>query len=122
MIFPLENIVCKKSIAFNPSDILDYVPNCVLTRTIIRKTTGNVCAISFDAGEILAEKISPFDNLVQVLEGEAEIIINDKSSFLVTGESIIIPAHSHNTIRAIIRFKMLSTVIKSGYDEVMLEK
>jgi quercetin dioxygenase-like cupin family protein len=98
------------------------VPNCVLTRTIIRKTTGNVCAISFDAGEILAEKISPFDNLVQVLEGEAEIIINDKSSFLVTGESIIIPAHSHNTIRAIIRFKMLSTVIKSGYDEVMLEK
>jgi quercetin dioxygenase-like cupin family protein len=101
-------------------EIIEYVPNSVLIKTIIKKTTGNVSAVSFDSGEMLTEKISPFDNYIQVIEGIAEVIIDGKSNELNTGESIIIPAHSRNTIKANIRFKMISTIIKSGYEDVSL--
>lgn len=62
-------------------------------------------------------KTSPFDTFIQVIDGKAEIIIDNKSNILETGQSIIVPAHSHNTIKANVRFKMISTIIKSGYEE-----
>jgi quercetin dioxygenase-like cupin family protein len=105
-----------KSKIFIVVEIIEYVPNSVVIKTIIKKTTGNVSAVSFDSGEILTERISPFDNFIQVIEGKAEIIINGKSHTLETGGAIIIPAHSSNTIRANVRFKMISTIIKSGYE------
>lgn len=89
-----------------------------MIKTIIKKTTGNVSAVSFDSGETLTDRLSPFDNFIQIIDGRAEIIIDGNSSHLETGQSIIIPAHSTNTIKANIRFKMLSTIIKSGYDEI----
>lgn len=92
----------------------------MLIKTIIRKTTGNVSAVSFDSGEAMTEKISPFDTFIQIIEGKAEIFIDDKSTMLDTGQSIIIPAHSRNAIKANERFKMISTIIKSGYDSVSL--
>jgi quercetin dioxygenase-like cupin family protein len=64
----------------------------------------------------LTEKISPFDTFVQIIDGKAEIVIDGISSFLVTGKSIIIPAHVSNTVKANERFKMISNVIKSGYE------
>jgi quercetin dioxygenase-like cupin family protein len=64
----------------------------------------------------LTEKISPFDTFVQIIDGKAEIVIDGISSFLVTGKSIIIPAHASNTVKANERFKMISNVIKSGYE------
>ena len=114
----LENSELKKSKAFIIVDILEYIPNSVVIKTIVKKTTGNVSAVSFDSGEALTEKISPFDTFIQVIDGNAEIVIDDKSNLLDTGQSIIIPAHSRNTIKANVRFKMLSTIIKSGYEEV----
>lgn len=108
----MENVEIEKSIAF----IIEYIPNSVLIKTIVKKTTGNVSAVSFDSGEALTEKISPFDTFIQVIDGKAEIVINDISNFLNTGQSIIIPAHSRNIFKANERFKMLSTVIKSGYE------
>ena len=99
-------------------EILEYVPNSVVIKTIIRKTTGNVSAVSFDSGEALTEKISPFATFIQIIDGKAEIVIDGKSNMLGTGQSIIIPAHTPNTIKANERFKMISTIIKSGYDEV----
>jgi quercetin dioxygenase-like cupin family protein len=107
----------EKGRSFIIVEIIEYIPNSVVIKTIIKKTTGNVTAVSFDSGEMLTEKISPFDTFVQVIDGKAEIVINDSSNMLVTGESIIIPAHSRNTIKANVRFKMLSTTIKSGYEE-----
>jgi quercetin dioxygenase-like cupin family protein len=77
-----------------------------------------VSAISIDSGEALMEKTSPFDTFIQVIEGHAEVLIDGKSSELATGQSIIIPAHARNTIKANERFKMISTIIKSGYEEV----
>jgi quercetin dioxygenase-like cupin family protein len=99
-------------------EIIEYVPNSVVIKTIIKKTTGNVTAISFDSGETLTDRLSPYDNFIQIIDGRAEVIIDGVSHQLDTGQSIIIPAQSYNTIMANIRFKMLSTIIKSGYDEV----
>jgi quercetin dioxygenase-like cupin family protein len=97
-------------------EIIEYVPNSVVIKTIIKKTTGNICAVSFDTGEGLTEKISPFDTFVQIIDGNAEIVIDGNSNLLKTGQSIIIPAHSSHVMKANERFKMISTVIKSGYE------
>jgi len=108
----------EKSKAFIIVEIIEYVPNSVVIKTIIKKTTGNVTAVSFDSGEAMTEKISPFDTFIQVIDGNAEIRIESRLSVLATGQSIIIPAHTRNTITANERFKMISTTIKSGYEEL----
>lgn len=97
-------------------EIIEYVPNSVVSKTIIRKTTGNISVVAIDTGEALSEKISPFDTFIQIIEGTAEVIIDDQPNILETGEGIIIPAHTSNSVRANRRFKMISTVIKSGYE------
>lgn len=106
----------KKSQVFIVLEIIEYAPNSVVIKTILKKSTGNVSAVSFDTGESFTEKISPFDTYIQVIEGRAEIVIEDKSHILDAGNSIIIPAHTRSAIKANERFKMISTVIKSGYE------
>jgi len=101
-------------------EIIEYVPNSVVSKTIIRKTTGNVNVVAIDTGEILAEKISPFDTFIQVIEGVAEVVIDDVSNVLHTGQAIIIPAHTSHIVSANERFKMIATIIKSGYEEINL--
>lgn len=97
-------------------EIIEYVPNAVVVKSIINKTTGNISAVSFDSGKALAEKIIPFDTFVQIIDGNAEIVIDGTSNTLATGQSIIIPAHASSTVTANERFKMLSTIIKNGYE------
>lgn len=101
-------------------DLIEYVPHSVVTRTIIRRLTGTINAIAIDSGESLLEKISPFDIYLQIIEGEAEIVIDNSSSKLVTGEGILIPAHAANIIRADNPAKMLRTIIKSGYEGIII--
>ncbi len=101
-------------------EIIEYIPNSVVTKTIIRKTTGNISVVAIDTGEALAEKISPFDTFIQIIEGVAEVIIDEKSNVLKTGEGIIIPAHTSNNVKAKERFKMISTIIKSGYEALSI--
>ena len=98
-------------------EILEYVLHAVVSKTIIRKTTGNVSVSSFDAGEELEEKISPFDSYIQIIDGTAEVGINDKNYKLRLGEGIIIPAHTSHRFNANEQFKMISTIIKSGYED-----
>ena len=98
-------------------EIIQYIPNAVVSKTIIKKTTGTITASSFDAGEELAEKTSPFDNYVQIIDGAAEILIKDKKHQLKLGEGIIIPAHAQHSFNANEQFKMISTIIKSGYED-----
>lgn len=112
----MENTEIEKSKTHILIEIIEYVPNSVVTRTIIRKTTGNVSVVAIDRGESLAEKISPFDTFLQIIEGNAEIVIDEKSHMLHTGAGIIIPAHTSNFVKANERFKMISTIIKSGYE------
>lgn len=115
----MESPESEKAKVFIIVEILEYIPNSVLIKTIIKKTTGNISAVSFDSGESLQGRVSPFDTFIQIIDGKAEIIIDNQSSVLETGEAIIIPAHSRNTIKANVRFKMISTVIKSGYEEAL---
>ena len=116
----MDNLEFKNSEAFKIIDIVEYLPKSVVITSILKKITGTVSAVSFDSGEILVGKKSPYDTLVQIIDGKSEVIIDDKSNLLESGQSIIIPAHKSNTIKANIRFKMISTIIKSGYEEISL--
>jgi quercetin dioxygenase-like cupin family protein len=113
----MDIIEIDKSKIFIIVEIIEYVPNSVVIKTIIKKTTGNVTVASFDSGEALTTRSTPYDNFIQVIDGKAEIIIDDYSNLLNVGDSIIIPANVKNTIKANERFKMISTIIKSGYED-----
>lgn len=99
-------------------EIIEYVPKSVVSKTIIKKTSGNISVSSFDTGEELAEKTAPFDTYIQIIDGSAEVIINDKQYVLKLGEGIVIPANASHSINANEQFKMISTVIKSDADEL----
>ena len=106
----------EKSKAHIIVEIIEYMTNSVVIKTIIKKSSGNISVMSFDSGEGLTEKTSPFDTFIQILEGKAEIVIDKESNLLESGQGIIIPAHSPNFIKPNGRFKMISTIIKSGYE------
>lgn len=112
----IDTIEMEKNKIHITVEIIEYIPNSVVTKTILKKSTGNISVMSFDNGEGLTEKISPFDSYAQIIEGKAEIVIDGKPFVLKTGDSIIIPAHKSNLIKPNGQFKMIQTVIKSGYD------
>ncbi len=112
----MNTIELEKAKVHITVEIIDYVRNSVVIKTILKKSSGNVSVISFDKGEGLSEKTTPFDTFLQIIEGEAEIVINGNSNLLRTGQSIVIPAHAPNFVRPNERFKMILTVIKSGYE------
>jgi hypothetical protein len=97
-------------------EIIEYIAKSVVIKTIIKKSTGNISIMSFDTGEGLTEKTSPFDTFAQIIEGKACIVIDKVSHLVECGHGIIIPAHSSNYIKPNGRFKMISTIIKSGYE------
>lgn len=97
-------------------EIIKYIPNSVVIQTILKKPTGSISVLSFDSGEGLSKKTSPFDAYTQIIDGQAEIVIDNESFILNTGQSIVIPAHRSNYIKANGPFKMISTIIKSGYE------
>jgi quercetin dioxygenase-like cupin family protein len=97
--------------------IIEYLPKSIVNKTILKKITGNVTISSLDAGEEMEKKSYPFDTYVQIIDGAAEILIDKNTFKLALGEGIVIPAHSYHSFNAIEQFKMLSTVIKSGYED-----
>ncbi len=112
----MENKEMDKAIAQIIVEIIEYIPNSVVSKTIIKKTTGNITAMSFDTGTELTETTSPFDTFIQVIDGSANIAINDQLNIVKLGEGIIIPAHASSHVKSGERFKMIMTVIKSGYE------
>jgi quercetin dioxygenase-like cupin family protein len=114
MVMQMKEI--EKSKKLITLEIVEYLKHSVVVKTILNKSTGNVSILSFDGGEGLVEKTSPFDTFVQIIEGKAELVIGGVSNFLITGQSIVIPAHARNFVRPNGRFKMIMTVIKSGYE------
>ena len=95
---------------------IEYVTNAVVSKTILKKPTGNISVMSFDIGEGLTEKTTPFDTFAQIIDGEAEIVINGESNLLIKGQSIVIPANALNSVKPNGRFKMIVTFLKSGYE------
>jgi len=112
----LSNPELEKSKAHIIVEIIEYIAGSVVIKTIIKKSTGNISVMSFDTGEGLTEKTSPFDTFAQIIDGEAELVIDKVSHLLKSGEGIIIPAHLSNLIKPNGRFKMILTIIKSGYE------
>jgi len=93
--------------------MVDYQKNAVVSKTIIEKKTGTVTLFAFDQGQGLSEHTTPFDALVQVLDGEVEIKISGNPIHLKQGEIIIMPANEPHALLAISSFKMLLTMIRS---------
>jgi len=94
-------------------DLVDYQGGSVVSRTIIDKNTGTVTLFSFDEGQGLSEHTAPFDALVYLLDGEAEIAISGKPLRLREGEMVIMPANQPHALKAVRRFKMLLAMIRS---------
>jgi quercetin dioxygenase-like cupin family protein len=97
-------------------ELIEYEHNSVVSKSIMKKATGSINALSFASGEGLNEQTSPFDTYVQLIDGCAIIEIGGKQSTLNTGDGILIPAHAASKIVPNGRFKLILTVIKSGYE------
>lgn len=95
------------------ADLVEYQDGAVVSRTLIKQDKGTVTLFAFDRGQALSEHTAPFDALVQVLEGEAEITIAGQTHLVHGGQMIIMPADQPHAIRAVERFKMLLTMIRS---------
>lgn len=117
MKYEVESPELEKSKSHIIVAIIEYVPNAIVCKTIFRKATGNITVSSLDAGEELAQKTSPFDTYIQIIDGAAELAINARKYKLRLGEGIIIPAHAVHSFIASEQFKMISTIIKSGYED-----
>ncbi|MFW9819488.1 MAG: cupin domain-containing protein [Candidatus Thorarchaeota archaeon] len=102
----------KKSI-LNLESLLDYQEGSVVSRALINKDLGTVTLFSFDKGESLSEHTAPFDALVYIFNGEAEIIISNEKFILKSGQMIIMPANEPHALKAIEKFKMMLIMIKS---------
>jgi quercetin dioxygenase-like cupin family protein len=98
---------------FELSTMIDYQPGAVVSRTIIKKPTGTTTVFAFDKGEGLSEHTAPFDAIVYIADGEADVTISGKSNLLKAGEMIVMPAGEPHSLKAIERFKMLLVMIKS---------
>jgi len=95
------------------ADLIDYQQAAVVSRTLVKKKTGTATLFAFDEGEGLSEHTTPYDALVYLVEGEAEIMISGESSRLKSGDIILMPAHQPHAVKAVKRFKMLLIMIRS---------
>lgn len=111
-----EEIVDKEKLseqALRLVDLVDYQTGSVVSRTIIEKEAGTVTLFAFDEGEGLSEHTAPFDALVYLVDGEAEVIIAGQRLMLKEKEMVIMPANKPHALRAVKRFKMVLTMIRS---------
>jgi len=99
---------------FKPADLAQCQPGCVVSRQVIKKSAGSVTVFAFDAGEGLSEHTAPFDALVHVIDGEAEITVSGKPHRVQAGEMLIMPARQPHALRAVQAFKMVLTMIRSA--------
>ncbi len=95
------------------ADLADYQEGSVVSRTIISKKTGTVTFFAFDERQGLSEHTAPFDALVHILEGEAEVVISGKSLQIKKGEVVIMPGNQPHSLKALKKFKMILTMIRS---------
>ena len=92
--------------------LIDFQTDAVVSKTLIKKEKGTVTTFAFDKDQGLSEHTAPFDALVQILEGRADILLGGVSNVLEKGEMIIMPANIPHALKAIERFKMLLVMIK----------
>ena len=108
----VENKAFPTAEKFSMTDKVAYAEGSVVSKIIIRNERGNITLFAFDKDEFLSEHTAPYDAIVQVLDGKAEIIIDGETFELSVGESIIMPANVRHAVVAVEQFKMLLTIIK----------
>ena len=95
------------------NDLISYQDGAIVSRIVIKKDTGNVTLFAFDAAQELCVHTTAYDALLQAVDGEGEVSIAGKSHRLRAGDMIIMPAHHPHAVKAVSRFKMLLTMIRS---------
>ncbi len=108
----MSNNEFQKGEKFSYNDSISYADQAVVSKHIIKKETGNISLFAFDKGEGLSEHTAPFDAVVQIIDGKADIVINGQSNLLTAGETIIMPANISHALVAIEKFKMVLTMIR----------
>ena len=103
----------EKSKIFSYKEAVEYSEGAIVSKTVLKKETGNISLFAFAKGEALSEHTAPFDALIQVVDGRGEIIISGVSYYLESGQSIIMPADIPHAVRAVDKFKMVLIMIKS---------
>jgi quercetin dioxygenase-like cupin family protein len=99
--------------ALTLSELVSYQDGSVVSKTLIDKKIGTLTMFSFGAGQGLSEHTAPFDAVVQVVDGEAEVVINGEAQTVVAGQLIIMPADIPHELKAVKPFKMLLTMIRA---------
>ena len=99
------------------TELAQYAPDMIVSTAIIKKPTGHICVFAYDKGQKSEIKTSPFENHLQVIHGTLELHINAEQYALTEGQGFVIPAHFSHQFVAKEQFKMISTVIKSGYED-----
>jgi len=94
-------------------NLVSYQDGAVVSRMILKRETGNVTLFAFDTGQELSEHTTPYDALVQIVDGEAVITIAGRPYRLRAGDMVLMPAHQPHALKAVSRFKMLLTMIRS---------
>jgi len=95
------------------ADLVNYQDGSVVSRTIVKRVAGTVTLFAFDESEGLSEHTAAFDALAHLLEGEAEITISGRALRIAAGEAVLMPANEPHSLKALGRFKMLLTMIRS---------
>ena len=104
--------IFSKAKVLNLEEMVEYSSGGVISKQVLKNQSGNISLFSFDQGQGLSEHTAPFDAVVQILDGEAQIMIGENSSLVKKGETIIMPANVTHALQAVERFKMLLTMIK----------
>jgi len=94
-------------------DLVNYQEGAVVSRALIHRDTGTVTLFAFDEGQGLSEHRAPYDALAHLLEGEAEIVVSGKPLPTKAGEAVLMPANQPHSLKAVTKFKMLLTMIRS---------
>ena len=103
----------EESKTFNLVDVLEYSSNAIVVKNIKVENNCSIQAFVFDYGKVQSYEKSRFLRFIYIIEGKAEVVIDNESTFMQMGDSIIIPRHSSSSIEANHKFKMICTTIKS---------
>lgn len=109
----MESNEFEKAKVFSFNDSVEYASGGILSKTVLKKETGNISLFSFAIGESLSEHTAPFDAMIEVVDGKGEITIGGKPFILSAGEAIIMPANIPHAVKAVEKLKMVLTMIKS---------